>query len=673
MTAKTVLLSKIETIRRIARAWAERINQWDHTWTKVRLPLLSLGIIGLILAYIHFPHQGPDLAASRYETLMLAVQSTNTATTALKAFTNLQYLNTSYEDPGIHWLTGLSIAGIKLFKPGFKASERLVYPIQFGIFIVALVLLSLRAIPLGISLGGIAALFAALQCRILYWSWDVYWAPALAVLATMAFFLSVTGWPRSSWWSWIAAALFGAFAGMMGLIRQDAGLIVQAAAFAFIFILLFYSLPRKRTNPAVRLHLPPAALVLCFIMAMFLPRLILSAQIHLVNRIAPASPVVGALEHGKWHALYLGLGFNEPPYAPPSNPYGIAWDDSVGGLHAVEQDPAAHFDTPSYMPTLRTLFMKVVADDPMFYLKTLISRTYYDLSLLADLAILRAGGPAYLMVLWPLLLLTPFFRSGERAGDGLIFGILAFAALIPPVLTFPLPVYSLGLGMAVMASPIFFLGGLFPSVPNRAFFPKFQTRRLILLLTLFILLGTSALACAAIVTQMSNDRFSWNLMTDSRTLLASVESDPWRTDRHFNHSLSAAQRRIAAAKVRAVAERFRRVPLASVQLSSDAYLRVLNVTRLTRQIVLFVESRRELDYGVFLLQPEGRNQVFCRKVLGWSPSQTYMLIFNTGPTDSQFKSFNLLFALDPANPSIETSTPVASIIIPSQSFKGLAP
>jgi hypothetical protein len=257
----------------------------------------------------------------------------------------------------------------------------------------------------------------------------------------------------------------------------------------------------------------------------------------------------------------------------------------------------------------------------------------------------------------------------------LIYVFVAVAAMVPPVLTFPSPAYSLGIAMGIMASPIFFLGSLADGSRNVPLFSISRTRQLLGLIGVLIAVGTAVFAGLAVEARASNDRFLWSLVGEPDTLLASIPTDSWRVDRHFNHSLTAAQRKAVATKVRLGKGEITDTPLGSVQHFPNAPLRIVNVTRLAGQVVVFVESNIDLDYGIFLLQPQGSDRIFYRKVLNWSPAQTYALIFNTGSSSSQFQVFTLALKEGTATFTTEPNTPVAKIVFSSSNsdFNNIVP
>jgi hypothetical protein len=641
MSAKAGLDEYVSVVRRRRQAWTERIERWDGSWFKVRFALFLLSLLGLFYTYKHLPHRGADPLASRYQTLTLTVQTVGKSRTAYDAFTNLQYLNVNYEDPGLYWLIQHVIAVGKVFEPGWLPSESLIYPLQLGIFAVALLMLSWRPLPLNIFASATAVFFLAFSLSIFYWSWDVYWAPALAVLLTMVVLLSATAWSERGKWPWIAAAAYGLLVGLLGVIRQDSAVICQAAALAFVLCLFFYWFVMKGKDSSRRVLAQAALLIICFTGATFVPRLVFSSEVSVVQWIAPPQPpIVGNLEHGKWHNLYLGIGFNMPPYASPSNPYGIAWDDAVGALHAVEEDPAAQFGTPRYMPTLRTLFMKVIYDDPAFFIGTVRARAYAELSMIYS-AVPREARVTRVLYLWPLIFLTFLLHSGRRSVDGVIYVIIAVTAFIPPVLTFPSPSYSTAIGLALVGNPLFFAGSFLEKSRRPVHFSLAHTRLLAAAVVLSLLVATAAFASFASEARASNDRFLRDLLGPSTDVLSRVASASWRVDRHFNYSLSAPQRQAVSDQFKQAQGEAGSASNASIIELPGACLHITSVIRLPGRIAMFVKANANLDYAIFALNAEGTDQVFYRKALDWSPSQTYMLIFNTGALDTNVRSFKL--------------------------------
>ncbi len=153
----------------------------------MRAALLALSLLGLTLAYNGLPHRGPDLKASRYQTLLkvdppkvkwIPREGKPDEYLIVNVHSPMEYLNTSYEDPGLYWLMDITNASYSA--------------VELGLFAVALGLLCCRQTPLSVAIPAVAAFMLAFPLGIFYWSWDVYWAPALSVLVTMAFLLTVT-------------------------------------------------------------------------------------------------------------------------------------------------------------------------------------------------------------------------------------------------------------------------------------------------------------------------------------------------------------------------------------------------------------------------------------------------------------------------------------------------
>ncbi len=226
---------------------------------------------------------------------------------------------------------------------------------------------------------------------------------------------------------------FGAFVGLLGLVRQDAGLIAQASVATFALITwVFNKLPGYSTKQGKRL-----IVMLCFLAASFIPMVVFHAHIALSG-----VEVRGNLEHGIWHNVYLGFGFTP-------NPYGIRWDDTVGAAHA--RANGAEFGTPEYQPMMRKLVFSILLKDPVFVLKSVVRRFAGEVWLIGGLAYAQIGWLAAGLALWPLVLLTR---------NGWVYGVVVAVALLPPVLTWPSPQYSLGVAMGLLASGLFAVGSL---------------------------------------------------------------------------------------------------------------------------------------------------------------------------------------------------------------------
>jgi hypothetical protein len=361
--------------------------------------------------------------------------------------------------------------------------------------------------------------------------------------------------------------------------------------------------------------------------------------------------------------------------------YGIAWDDTVGAFEAVEEDPSAEFGTPAYMPALGRLVAKIVHDDPVFVLLTIIARTRSELSIVVDalshpLLSLRLPFSLhfpllvhslvdsrlhYLLLGWLVVLLTPFIRSDRRAFDGWIYGIVVCSSLAPSIMAWPDRVYSFGAEMAILGAAVFFLSGFFEKSSNTMNFRRSESAGLVAVTVLIFVIGAISLNLFALEARASNAQLLWNLEGKADLFLNEVESDSWRVDRHFNHSLPSAERGAEAAKFEQDAVALTRFPHPSVRPFPDASLRIVNVTRLKDKMMLFVESNVELDYAIFVLKAEDRNLVFYRKALQWAPTETYLLIFNTGPLDDALQSFTLNLKSGTSSFSPDPSTPVAAI------------
>ncbi len=227
------------------------------------------------------------------------------------------------------------------------------------------------------------------------------------------------------------AILFGLFVGLLGLVRQDAGLLAFASGSV---VLLFVHRDRRQF-----------ILVACFLAATFVPKLVFRAHVALSGL-----EVRGNLEHGIWHNLYLGMGFNANAHPETANPYGIVWDDTVGAEHAARA--GAVFGSPEYMPAMRALFFRIVLHDPVFYLKSVMSRLMYELYLIGGLAYSVVGWLAALLIVWPAV----FFTKHR-----LLYLIVCGVSILPPVLTYPSPQYSLGVAMGLIACPLFALGSMY--------------------------------------------------------------------------------------------------------------------------------------------------------------------------------------------------------------------
>ncbi len=77
--------------------------------------------------------------------------------------------------------------------------------------------------------------------------------------------------------------------------------------------------------------------------------------------------VIALKTHVFWHQLYIGLGFL-------SNPFGIAYNDSIGFAKARSVNPNVISCSPEYEMILRNEVIALVIQYPMFVLKTIFAK-----------------------------------------------------------------------------------------------------------------------------------------------------------------------------------------------------------------------------------------------------------------------------------------------------------
>src|SRR5581483_492715 len=114
---KPAAIRPIETIDQVRRRLGSFHNSAEgRPGSANRVLLLIATLLALYFMYRHLPHQAADPIASRYHTLTITVRTAGQARNAYEAFTNLQYLNINYEDPGIYWLVHDIVAAGKVLK-----------------------------------------------------------------------------------------------------------------------------------------------------------------------------------------------------------------------------------------------------------------------------------------------------------------------------------------------------------------------------------------------------------------------------------------------------------------------------------------------------------------------------------------------------------------------------
>lgn len=189
---------------------------------------------------------------------------------------------------------------------------------------------------------------------------DLYWVQAWSLLLGIPVLLLVHRWWTEGRRRRVVAALVPLMvaAGFATSIRSQSGLPILVAALGLVLLAGASLRGRVRRDWLVRGGIA-AALVVAYLsvsLAFVAVRAYRDSRVDLSAASQPSS-------HPFWHPAYLGLG-----YLP--NKYGITWNDAVA-IDAVERArPGTRYLSGTYESTLRHLYLKLVAHDPLFALRT---------------------------------------------------------------------------------------------------------------------------------------------------------------------------------------------------------------------------------------------------------------------------------------------------------------
>src|SRR5262249_17765563 len=160
--------------------------------------------------------------------------------------------------------------------------------------------------------------------------------------------------------------------------------------------------------------------------------------------------------------------------------------------------------------------------------------------------------------------------------------------------------YSTAIGVVLVATPLFFVGSFFEKTNGLVRFRHTETRWLVTIAGLLVVSVTVLISIFAIEAKASNAQLLWDLVGPPTTVLAQIESDSWRVDHHFNHSLSSIQRKTAAEKFKQVQGKVGSGSDPSISEFPDACLRIIKAVRLANQMIFLVEPNTDLNYAIFL-------------------------------------------------------------------------
>jgi hypothetical protein len=186
-------------------------------------------------------------------------------------------------------------------------------------------------------------------------------ATCLAMIAPIVILTTSPSDKRKPSTAWIVAAIMSL--ALASLFRQAMGLMGLVAG----LIALGYKVLTVSKTPR---HLAFYVIVLAALLAGYkAPPLVLGVR----NFAYGLQPSERMETHGIWHNLYIGLGAVQ-------NPFGIAWDDSIGLQHAEAIDPTVQFTSKHYYDVLRGAYFDIVVHHTFTVARIYLEKFAYALS-----------------------------------------------------------------------------------------------------------------------------------------------------------------------------------------------------------------------------------------------------------------------------------------------------
>ena len=625
----------------------------NRFWVK-----LALAVIVLAVSYIAAPGPGPVEQsglwenAGRWSSLSVILDQANRGN-FFQCAPGISFRQVS-GDLGLPYLAVMAIWLVRqVAGTGWKADYLIYYDIQFIVLLITALLFTARHVPSKIYYGVLVALAAGFATHTLFWHWSCYWAPPLAVLVTLAFLLT-QGTPAARLHPGFAVACGGA-AGLLGLLRQDAGLISRVAVLFFIGLVglvwlweIVRRIPAADREPRIR-HLRMLAGSALFLAGTAIAPQAFQLHTTILQRLTGVDHTVGIGAHGIWGGPYASLGIYQN-----DNPYGIAWDDAATSWQVKRENPALHdANDLAFDYTQRALYFKVLLDDPIFAIPTQILNKFPHM-------ISMDGRAAWWLV--GLVLLFAIFHTGWRQClrpyDAAAMVAVMIAASPVPMLILPHPRYSAALNFFVFAAPLMYMAASGPEVSRRLLsrawgWGTLAPRRAAfggLVVALASLAVTAALGLAGlwVASQLRHhDAFRKGTLAE---FMGQWRQSPLIVGVSSLRDMSAATRHTVVEDYARTFGLFAGGAGRVMDRPPDAPFDIRDVTWIPGQIAIFGIARHSLapaDFWVHAV-PEARSGTanqpallsFHRRVPGIVAGQSYILMFDMSMDDGPYARFD---------------------------------
>ncbi|MBI4022812.1 hypothetical protein HY375_01460 [Candidatus Berkelbacteria bacterium] len=191
--------------------------------------------------------------------------------------------------------------------------------------------------------------------------WDVYVISAIAPLLLIPAFLAFLDGGKVSRWHAGFFFLAGLLMASSNLIRSHSGTVVL-----IFMVVALGSVPTLalKTRVAFALFLVAGLAVIQLVFT----GLIANRDAYLVAHQPGYLPVEDV--HPIWHNLYIGFGY----LAPPFNPFGITYSDTVADQAARSVNPDVDYVSAEYEAILKQQVFEILRTEPRFFFDTIFAK-----------------------------------------------------------------------------------------------------------------------------------------------------------------------------------------------------------------------------------------------------------------------------------------------------------
>lgn len=461
-----------------------------------------------------------------------------------------------YYDPGMSALiSATSLAGRAVVGTQFKLGKATIYRIVFALCLLAGFVFICPALPLSVSVGGLAALAASILIPLggqNAFTWPRWWPAYSALLVGMLIVGLLTARP-SRWRPFYFVGLT-ILASYSRLLREEVVVTTYAALGGLVATILALWIVARWAVRSPQLAaafwglLRRCVLVgTAFCLGLAASPYLLRAAIAAAWDIPFAATTTAV--HGAGHSLYLSLG-----YVP--NPYGISWRDNVAMSHSHLIDPTVRVEDPRYQDVLRGEAIRIMLESPWLVRANVIQKMQDSARLLGTSeALRRIAGLAALATVGSLVV---FARRRRPELLALLGGLCALSvgAALPGIMIHPS--YSFG-SQAILMLTAFVVPPAVLAIVRTGAAPRLAdlpsdadgrssrvTDRAVALLGLAALLVTAS-AGGWYAVRASRYAIESATIAASPNPLADLERDGYRYGRYFNDLPADAQMRLITA------------------------------------------------------------------------------------------------------------------------------